>query len=112
MAIQKELNQCERCEVWELIEPPKDAFIIGIKWVFKNKVNELGTVTRNKIRLVAHGYNQQEDIDFDQTHAPIAQLDSIRMFLSFACYKKTKLVQMNVKSAFINDLLKEEVYVK
>ena len=112
MAMQEELNQFERCDVWELVDPPEDASIVGTKWVFKNKVDEFGTITRNKARLVAQGYNQQEGIDFDQTYAPVARLESIRMLLSFACYKKFKLHQMDVKSAFLNGYLKEEVYVK
>ena len=111
-AMQEELNQFERCEVWELVKPPKDASIIGTKWVFKNKMDEFGTITRNKARLVAQGYNQQEGIDFDQTYAHVARLESIRMLLAYACYKKFKLYQMDVKSAFLNGLLKEEVYVK
>ena len=111
-AMQEELNQFERCDVWELVKPPKDASIIGTKWIFKNKVDEFGTVTRNKARLVAQGYNQQEGIDFDQTYAPVARLESIRMLLAYACYKKIKLHQMDVKSAFLNGFLEEEVYVK
>ena len=64
MTMQEELSQFERCDVWELVKPPKDASIIGTKWVFKNKADEFGTITRNKARLVAQGYNQQEGIDF------------------------------------------------
>ncbi|KAL8119296.1 hypothetical protein AgCh_016723 [Apium graveolens] len=110
--MQEELNQFERCDVWELVKPPKNVSIIGTKWIFKNKVDEFGTVTRNKARLVAQGYNQQEGIDFDQTYAPVARLESIRMLLAYACYKKIKLHQMDVKSAFLNGFLEEEVYVK
>ena len=112
IAMQDELNNFERCDVWELVKPPKNASIIGTKWVFKNKLDEEGIVTRNKARLVAQGYNQQEGIDFDQTYAPVARLESIRMLLAYACYKKIKLFQMDVKSAFLNGLLEEEVYVK
>ncbi|KAL8088588.1 hypothetical protein AgCh_038388 [Apium graveolens] len=110
--LQEELNKFERCDVWELVKPPKDASVIGIKWISKNKVDEFGTVTRNKARLVAQGYNQQEGIDFDQTYAPLARLESIRMLLAYACYKKIKLHQMDVKSAFLNGFLEEVVYVK
>ncbi|KAL8135932.1 hypothetical protein AgCh_010520 [Apium graveolens] len=110
--MQEELNKFERCDVWELVKPPKNVSIIGTKWFFKNKVDEFGTVTRNKARLVAQGYNQQEGIDFDQTYAPVARLESIRMLLAYACYKKIKLHQMDVKSAFLNGFLEEEVYVK
>ncbi|KAL8156098.1 hypothetical protein AgCh_001257 [Apium graveolens] len=111
-AMQEELNQFERCDVWELVKPPKNASVIGTKWIFKNKVDEFSTVTRNKARLVAQGYNQQEGIDFDQTCARVVRLESIRMLLTYACYKNIKLHQMDVKSAFINEFLEEEVFVK
>ncbi|KAL8145358.1 hypothetical protein AgCh_003519 [Apium graveolens] len=110
--MQEELNQFERCDVWELVKPPKNASVIGTKWIFKNKEDEFGTVTRNKARLVAQGYNQQESIDFDQTYAPVPRLESIRMLLAYACYKKIKVYQMDVKSAFLNGFLEKEVYVK
>ncbi|KAL8113392.1 hypothetical protein AgCh_020641 [Apium graveolens] len=112
MTMQEELNQFERCDVWELVKSPKNASVIGTKWIFKNKVDEFGIVTQNKARLVAQGYNQQEGIDFDQTYAPVARLESIRMLLAYACYKKIKLHQMDVKSAFLNGFLEEEVYLK
>lgn len=92
--------------------PPKDVSIIGTKWVFKNKLDEHGTITRNKARLVAQGYNQQEGIDYEETYAPVARLESIRILLAFACYKKFTLYQMDVKSAFLNGYINEEVYVK
>ena len=74
MAMQEELQQFERCQVWELMPPPKDVSIIGTRWVFKNKLDEHGTITRNKARLVAQGYNQQEGIDYEETYAPVARL--------------------------------------
>ncbi|KAH9725866.1 hypothetical protein KPL70_008032 [Citrus sinensis] len=84
----------------------------GTKWVFRNKMDESGVVVRNKARLVAQGYNQEEGIDFDETFAPVARLESIRMLLAYACHKDFILYQMDVKSAFLNGYILEEVYVK
>ena len=100
--MQEELSQFERNKVWSLIPRPKNYPIIGTKWVYRNKMNESGIVIRNKARLVAQGYNQQEEINFDETFAPIARLKAIRMLLAFACYKDFKLFQMDVKSVFLN----------
>jgi len=85
--------------------------IIGIKWVFKNKLDESGVITRNKARLVAQRYNQEEGIDYDETFAPIARLEGVRLFLIFDCMREFKLFQMDVKSAFLNGIINEEVYV-
>ncbi|GKD53343.1 retrovirus-related pol polyprotein from transposon TNT 1-94 [Tanacetum coccineum] len=82
MAMQEELNQFKTNDVWSLVPPPRNQTIIGIKWVFKNKLGENGVVSRNKARLIAQGYNQQEGIDFDETYAPVARLESIRIFLA------------------------------
>ncbi|GKC58211.1 retrovirus-related pol polyprotein from transposon TNT 1-94 [Tanacetum coccineum] len=85
--------------------------IIGTKWVFRNKLDENGIVSQNKARLVAQGYNQQEGIDYDETYAPVARLESIRILLAYACALDFKLFQMDVKSAFLNGFINEEVYV-
>ncbi|GJY61428.1 retrovirus-related pol polyprotein from transposon TNT 1-94 [Tanacetum coccineum] len=85
--------------------------IIGTKWVYRNKLDENGVVSRNKARLVAQGYNQQEGIDYDETYAPVARLESIRILLAYACALDFKLFQMDVKSAFLNGFINEEVYV-
>ena len=77
----------ESCNVWELVPKPKQQSVIGTKWGFRNKMDESGVVVRNKARLVAQGYNQEEGIDFDETFTPIARLESIRMLLAFACHK-------------------------
>ncbi|GJY35139.1 retrovirus-related pol polyprotein from transposon TNT 1-94 [Tanacetum coccineum] len=111
MAMQEELNQFKTNDVWSLVPPPKNQTIIGTKWVFKNKLDENGIVSRNKARLVAQGYNQQEGIDFDETYAPVARLESIRILLAYACAHDFKLFQMDVKSAFLNGFINEEVYV-
>ena len=112
MAMQEELNQFERNNVWSLAPRPKDYPVIGTKWIFKNKYDESGNIIRNKARLVAKGYNQIEGVDFDETFAPVARLESIRILLAFACYKGFKLRQMDIKSAFLNGVLKEDVFVE
>ena len=86
--------------MWELVHKPEHQSIFCTKWVFRNKMDESGMVVRNKVRLVAQGYNQEEGIDFDKTFAPIARLESIRMLLAFAHHKDFILYQMNVKSTF------------
>ncbi|GJS72831.1 copia protein [Tanacetum coccineum] len=107
VAMQEELNQFIANDVWELVPQPKNMTIIGTKWVFRNKLDENGVVSRNKARLVAQGYNQQEGIDYDETYAPVARLESIRILLAYACALDFKLFQMDVKSAFLNEMLKK-----
>ena len=85
---------------------------IGTKWVFKNKLNEERKVARKKERLVCKGYAQIEGVDIDETFAPVARLDEIRMFLDFSCFKKNKFCEMDVKSTFLNGDLEEEVYIE
>ncbi|GKC55951.1 retrovirus-related pol polyprotein from transposon TNT 1-94, partial [Tanacetum coccineum] len=111
IAMQEELNQFVANDVWELVPLPISQSIIGTKWVFRNKLDENGIVSRNKDRLVAQGYNQQEGIDYDETYAPVARLESIRILLVIACTNDFKLSQMDVKSAFLNGFINEEVYV-
>ena len=112
LAMQEELLQFERNNVWSLVPTPKDKTIIGTKWVYRNKKDDTGLIIRNKARLVAQGYNQQEGIDYDETYAPVARLEAIRMLLAYACYKDFKLFQMDVKSAFLNGFISEDIYVK
>ena len=87
IAMQEELNQFERNDVWELVRRPIHQSIIGTKWVYRNKLDEHGTVVRNKTRLVTKGYNQEEGIDYEETYAPVARLESIRILCAFAGYK-------------------------
>ncbi|GJY65740.1 retrovirus-related pol polyprotein from transposon TNT 1-94 [Tanacetum coccineum] len=108
VAMQEELNQFVANDVWELVPQPRNMTIIGTKWVFRNKLDENGVVSRNKARLVAQGYNQQEGIDYDETYAPVARLESIRILLAYACALDFKLFQMDVKSAFLNGFINEE----
>ena len=95
-----------------LVEPPPACNPIGTKWVFKNKQGEDGLVVRNKARLVTQGFCQKEGIDFEGTFAPVARLEAIPIFLAFAASKCFKVFQMDVKSAFLNGFIEEEVYVK
>ena len=109
--MQEEVHQFERNKVWHLKTRPKDRSIIGTKWVFKNKLDEFGTITRNKARLVVQGYNQEEGIDYEETFAPVARIEAIRILVAFAAHMDFKLYQMDVKSAFLNGYLKEEMFV-
>jgi hypothetical protein len=102
-----ELHQFTRNDVWTLVPQPAEHNIIGTKWIFKNKTDEHGTVIRNKARLVTQGYTQIEGVDFDETFAPVARLESIRILLFIACHLGFKLYQMDVKSAFLNGILQE-----
>nr|GEU29924.1 reverse transcriptase domain-containing protein [Tanacetum cinerariifolium] len=111
VAMQEELNQFIANDVWELVPQPRNMKIIETKWVFRNKLDENGIVSRHKARLVAQGYNQQEGIDYDETYALVARLDSIRILLAYACALDFKLFQMDVKNAFLNGFINEEVYV-
>ncbi|GKE60683.1 retrovirus-related pol polyprotein from transposon TNT 1-94 [Tanacetum coccineum] len=111
MAMQEELNQFKTNDVWSLVPPPENQTIIITKWVIKNKLDENGIVSRNKVRVVAQGYNQQEGIDFDETYALVPRLESIRILLAYACAHDFKFYQMDVKSAFLNGFINEEVYV-
>eukprot|EP00253_Pinus_taeda_P004823 PITA_04823 len=107
-----ELEQIEKNNTWELVPRPKDKNVIGTKWIFKNKLNENGEIVRNKARLVCKGYAQQEGIDFEETFAPIARLEAIRMFLALSSFQKFKVFQMDVKSTFLNGDLEEELYIE
>ncbi|CAM8885294.1 unnamed protein product [Rhodiola kirilowii] len=109
--MQEELEEFARNDVWDLVPRPDGVNVIGTKWIFKNKSDASGNITRNKARLVAQGYTQIEGIDFEETFAPVARLEAIRLLLPLACHLKFRLFQMDVKSAFLNGFLNEEVYV-
>ncbi|GJY40046.1 putative ribonuclease H-like domain-containing protein [Tanacetum coccineum] len=106
--MQEELNQFISNDVWELVPNRKNMTIIGTKWAFRNKPDENGIVFRNKSRLVAQGYNQQEGIDYDKIYAPVARLESMRILLAYACALDFRLFQMDIKSAFLNGFINEE----
>ncbi|WVZ81025.1 hypothetical protein U9M48_028452, partial [Paspalum notatum var. saurae] len=108
----EKLENFERNHVRDLVEPPPNRRPIGTKWVFKNKRGEDGMVVRNKARLVAQGFCHKEGIDYEETFAPVARLEAIRILLAFAASKGFKLQQMDVKSVFLNGFIEEEVYVR
>ncbi|WVZ75586.1 hypothetical protein U9M48_023625, partial [Paspalum notatum var. saurae] len=111
-AMHEELENFERNHVCDLVEPLPNYRLIGTKWVFKNKQGENGMVVRNKAKLVAQGFYQKEGIDYEETFAPVARLEAIRILLAFAASNVFKLQQMDVKSAFLNGFIEEEVYVR
>ncbi|GJU10284.1 retrovirus-related pol polyprotein from transposon TNT 1-94 [Tanacetum coccineum] len=110
-AMQEELHQFDRLKVWELVDKPFGKMIIKLKWLWKNKKDKDQTVIRNKARLVAKGYAQEEGIDFEESFAPVARLEAVRIFVAHAAHKSFPIYQMDVKTAFLNGPLKEEVYV-
>ena len=97
----EEIEQIERNKTWTLLPRPKEKNVIGKKWVFRNKLNEDGEVTRKKSRLVYKGYSQEEGIDYGETFAPMSS------HLACATYKDFKVYQMDMKFAFLNGILEE-----
>ncbi|GKD60090.1 retrovirus-related pol polyprotein from transposon TNT 1-94, partial [Tanacetum coccineum] len=110
-AIQEELNEFERLEVWELVPRPDKVMMITLKWIYKVKLDELGGILKNKARLVARGYRQEKGINFEESFAPVVRLEAIRIFLAFAAHMNMVVYQMDVKTVFLNGNLLEEVYV-
>nr|GEZ77741.1 retrovirus-related Pol polyprotein from transposon TNT 1-94 [Tanacetum cinerariifolium] len=101
-AMQEELNEFERLEVWELVPRPYQVMVITLKWIYKVKLDEMGGILKNKARLVARGYRQEERIDFEESFAPVARLEAIHIFLAYAAHKNMVVYQMDVKTAFLN----------
>nr|GEW45489.1 retrovirus-related Pol polyprotein from transposon TNT 1-94 [Tanacetum cinerariifolium] len=110
-SMQEELHQFDRLDVWELVDRPLCKNVINMKWLWKNKRDEENTVFRNKSRLVAKGYAQKEGVDFEESFAPVARLEAVRLFIAYAAHKSFTVYQMDVKTAFLYGPLKEEVYV-
>ncbi|KAI3763351.1 hypothetical protein L1987_53805 [Smallanthus sonchifolius] len=111
-AMKEELLQFKRQDVWKLVDLPPGQTTIGTRWVFRNKQDERGIVVKNKARLVAQGYTQEEGIDYDEVFAPVARLEAIRIFLEYAASKNFMVYQMDIKSAFLYGKIGEEFYVK
>ncbi|GKE51840.1 putative ribonuclease H-like domain-containing protein [Tanacetum coccineum] len=109
--MQDELLQFKLQKVWTLVDLPNGKRAIGTKWVYRNKKDERGIVIKNKARLVAQGYTQEEGIDYDEVFAPVARIEAIRLFLAYASFKDFMVYQMDVKSAFLYGKIEEEVYV-
>nr|GEW28987.1 hypothetical protein [Tanacetum cinerariifolium] len=110
-AMQEELNEFERLKVWELVPRPDKVMVITLKCIYKVKLDKLGGILKNKARLVARGYCQEEGINFEESFAPVVRLEAIRIFLAYAAHKNMVVYQMDVKTTFLNGNLWEEVYV-
>ena len=108
----EKLNQFVRNDVWELAPRPEGFHVIDTKWIFKNTTDEDGEIIQNKSQLVAQGYTQVEGVDFDESFTPVARLESICILMSIACTMNFKLCQMDVKCAFLNGYLNEEVFIE
>ncbi|GJZ99264.1 retrovirus-related pol polyprotein from transposon TNT 1-94 [Tanacetum coccineum] len=109
--MQEEIHEFDRIQVWELVPPPDCAMIIALKRIYKVKLDEYGDVSKNKSRLIAKGYRQEEGIDFEESFNPVARLEAIRIFIANVASKNIMVYQMDVKTAFLNGELKEEFYV-
>ncbi|GJY65031.1 retrovirus-related pol polyprotein from transposon TNT 1-94 [Tanacetum coccineum] len=111
-AMKAEIDSIEKNKTWELTILPAGTKPIGVKWVFKTKLNEKGEVEKHKARLVAKGYAQQYGVDYTEVFAPVARLDTIRLILALAAHHGWDVFQLDVKSAFLQGELKEEVFVQ
>nr|GFB56394.1 hypothetical protein [Tanacetum cinerariifolium] len=100
-SMQEELYPFDRLDVWELVDRPLCTNVINLKWLWKNKRDEENTVIRNKSRLVAKGYVQKEGVDFEESFAPVARLEDVRLFIAYAAHKSFTIYQMDVKTAFL-----------
>nr|GEY81485.1 retrovirus-related Pol polyprotein from transposon TNT 1-94 [Tanacetum cinerariifolium] len=110
VALIEEVHQFDRLDVWELVDRPLCKNVINMKWLWKKKRDEENTVIRNNSRLVAKGYAQKEGVDFEESFAPVARLEAVRLFIMYATYKSFTIYQMDVKTTFLYGPLKEEVY--
>ncbi|GKB85308.1 retrovirus-related pol polyprotein from transposon TNT 1-94 [Tanacetum coccineum] len=110
-AMQDEIHEFDRLQVRELVPKLDCVMIIALKWIYKVKLDEYGDVLKNKARLVAKGYHQEEGIDFEESFIPVARIEAIKIFIANAASKNMTIYHMDVKTAFLNGELKEEVYV-
>jgi 6-phosphofructokinase len=109
--MEEEMKSIEENKTWSLVDLPAGHKPIGLKWVFKVKKDEHGAIVKYKARLVAKGYIQRQGIDFDEVFATVARLESVRLLLAVAAHEGWEVHHMDVKSAFLNGELQEEVYV-
>ncbi|KAM2728531.1 hypothetical protein EV1_000013 [Malus domestica] len=110
-AMKSEMDSMYQNQVWTLVDPPEGIVPVGNKWVFKRKIGVDGNVETYKARLVAKGYRQREGIDYEETFSPVAMIKSIRILLAIAAYHDYEIWQMDVKTAFLNGYLEEELYM-
>nr|GEY63891.1 copia protein [Tanacetum cinerariifolium] len=110
-AMQEEIFEFERIQVWELVSCPDKVFLIKLKWIYKVKTDDIGMVQKNKARLVAQGFKHEEGIDFEESFTPVARIEAIHIFVANAAHKNITIFQMDIKKAFLNGELKEKDYV-
>lgn len=106
-----DIKAIEKNETWELVDLPEGNNVIGLKWVYCTKYNPDGSIQKNKARLVARGYAQQQGSDFDETFSPIARFEMVRTLLALVAQLSWSIYQFDVKLAFLNGKLEKEVYV-
>ncbi|KAG8480141.1 hypothetical protein CXB51_024917 [Gossypium anomalum] len=111
-AMEAELEIIHKNDTWDLVDRPDHKKVIGVKWVFRAKYNADGSLNKHKARLVVKGYSQQYGIDFMETFAPVARLDTIKLLFALAAQKQWRIHQLDVKSAFLNGFLKEEIFIE
>ena len=111
-AMEEEMRMIKKNDTWVLVDLPAEKEAIGVKWIYKTKLNPDKSVQKHKARLVVKGYAQQLGGDYNETVTPVARLDTIRALIALVAKKKWKIFQLDVKSAFLNGELQEEVYVK
>ena len=102
----------EKNNIWELVAIFREREVVSLKWIYKIKLNQEGDIQKHKARLVARGFAQKPGIDFYETFSPVARLETIRTVIDVAAQKKWKIFQLDVKSAFLNGKLNEEIYVE
>jgi hypothetical protein len=110
-SMNQEIDSIEKSNTWDFVDLPRHKKSIGVKWVYKTKLNEKWQIEKHKERLVAKGFSQQQGIDYGETFAPVSRLDTIRTLLAIASQHKWQEYQMDFKSSFLNGTLEEEVYV-
>ena len=111
-AMNEEMSALERNETWEIVERPKDKKAVGCRWIYTVKYKSDGTLDRYKARLVAKGYTQTYGIDYEETFAPVAKMNTVRIILSLAAHFGWAMHQFDVKNAFLHGSLEEEVYME
>ncbi|GJV67812.1 retrovirus-related pol polyprotein from transposon TNT 1-94 [Tanacetum coccineum] len=111
-SMQDELNQFERLQVWELVPRREGKNIIALKWLWKNKCDAENIMVQNKTCFVARGYRQEEGIDFEESFAPVARLEAVRMFIAYVAHKNITIFQMDVKTAFLNGIIDPTLFTR
>ncbi|KAL4385642.1 hypothetical protein GQ457_15G013260 [Hibiscus cannabinus] len=111
-AMENEMSMIKKNQTWELVDRPNDRKVIGVKWVYKIKLNHDGSISMYKARLVVKGYSQQAAIDYGDTFAPITRLDNVKTLIALAAEEQWKIYQLDVKSAFLNGELEEEIFIE